>query len=122
VTVLTRCGLSLPVYVLADEKHSTCLSDKVYLPTIVHRRVLWHLGYTTEASAVAFTRSYGAFQSAALQQELSYRVKGVLSYGFAATTKNLRTLFPGACLGIYLRHALLKLPNKLAAVVFQTWI
>jgi hypothetical protein len=35
VTVLTRCGLALPVYVLADEKHSHCLTDKVYLPTIV---------------------------------------------------------------------------------------
>src|SRR3989475_11885494 len=65
VTVLTRCGLPLPVYFLADEKHSTCLADKVYLPTIVHGRVIWHLGYTTEASAVAFTQSYGEFQRAA---------------------------------------------------------
>src|SRR5574341_2632373 len=30
VTVLTRCGLPLPVYFLADEKHSHCLRDKVY--------------------------------------------------------------------------------------------
>src|SRR2546425_4898791 len=28
VTVLTRCGLPLPVYFLADEKHSKCLTDK----------------------------------------------------------------------------------------------
>src|SRR6266705_3000630 len=35
VTVLTRCGLPLPSYVLADEKHSRCLTEKVYLPTIV---------------------------------------------------------------------------------------
>src|SRR5919109_1924564 len=116
VTVLTRCGLPLPVYVLADEKHSTCLTDKVYLPTIVHGRVIWHLGYTTEASAVAFTQSYGEFQRAAAQQEPSYRVKGVLTDGFDSTTKSLRTLFPGARLGICLRHALLKLPKKLAAI------
>ena len=44
VTVLTRCGLPLPVYVLADEKHSRCLTAKVYLPTIVSGRVIWHLG------------------------------------------------------------------------------
>jgi hypothetical protein len=31
VPVLTRCGLPLPVYFLADEKHSYCLTDKVYL-------------------------------------------------------------------------------------------
>ena len=57
VTVLTRCGLPLPVYFLADEKHSRCLAAKVYLPTIVSGRVLWHLGCTEEASAVAFTQS-----------------------------------------------------------------
>src|SRR6266436_6709207 len=74
---LTRCGLPLPVYFLVDEKHSHCLTDKVYLPTIVHGRVLWHLGYTEEASAAAFTESYGAFQRAASQHEPSYRVKGV---------------------------------------------
>ena len=62
VTVLTRCGLPLPTYFLADEKHSRCLTDKVYLPTIVSGRVLWHLGYTTEASAAAFTQSYQEFQ------------------------------------------------------------
>ena len=55
--VLTRCGLPLPVYFLADEKHSHCLTDKVYLPTIVRGRVVWHLGYTENASAVAFSES-----------------------------------------------------------------
>jgi hypothetical protein len=116
VMVLTRCGLPLPVYFLADEKHSHCLADKVYLPTIVCGRVLWHLGYTEDASAAAFTRSYGAFQRAAAQQEPSYRVKEVLTDGFDSTTKSMRTLFPGARLGICLRHALNKLPKKLAAI------
>jgi hypothetical protein len=116
VTVLTRCGLPLPVYVLADEKHSRCLTDKVYLPTIVSGRAIWHLGYTTEASAAAFTQSYGAFQRAAVHQEPSYRVKGALTDGFDSTTKSLRTLFPGVRVGICLRHALLKLPKKLVAI------
>jgi hypothetical protein len=116
VTVLTRCGLPLPVYFLADEKHSHCLREKVYLPTIVQGRVIWHLGYTAEASAAAFTQSYGEFQRAASQQEPSYRVKGVLTDGFDSTTKSMRTLFPGARLGCCLRHALLKLPKKLVAI------
>jgi len=116
VTMLTRCGLPLPSYVLADEKHSRCLTDKVYLPTIVCGRVLWHLGYTKEASADAFTQSYGEFQRAALQQEPSYRVKGILIDGFDSTSKSMRTLFPGARLGHCLRHALTKLPGKLVAI------
>ncbi len=43
VAVLTRGGLPLPVSILADEKHSRCLTEKVYLPTIVSGRVIWHL-------------------------------------------------------------------------------
>jgi len=116
VAVLTRCGLPLPTYFLADEKHSRCLTDKVYLPTIVTGRVLWHLGYTTEASTAAFTESYQVFQRAASQQEPSYRVRGILTDGFDSTTKSLRMLFPGARLGTCLRHALNKLPKKLAAI------
>jgi hypothetical protein len=115
VTVLTRCGLPLPVYFLVDEKHSRCLTDKVYLPAIASGRVLWHLGYTTEASAAALTRSYQAFQRAASQQEPSYRVRGILTDGFDSTTKSMHTLFPGARLGNCLRHALNELPKKLAA-------
>src|SRR5438128_1983693 len=116
VTVLTRCGLSSPTYFLADEKHSHCLTDKVYLPTIVQGRVLWHLGYTEEASAAAFTQSYGVFQRAASQQDPTYRVRGILTDGFDSTTKSMRTLFPGARLGTCLRHAINKLPKKLAAI------
>jgi hypothetical protein len=116
VTVLTRCGLPLPRYILADEKHSRCLTDKVYLPTVVSGRVMWHLGYTAEVSAAALTQSYGVFQRAASQQEPSYRVQGVLTDGFDSTTKSLRTLFPGARLGNCLRHALNKLPKKLVAI------
>jgi hypothetical protein len=116
VTVLTRCGLPLPTYFLADEKHSRCLTDKVYLPTIVRGRVLWHLGYTEAATAAAFAQSYGEFQRAAFQHEPSYRVRGILTDGFDSTTSSMRTLFPGARLGTCLRHALLKLPKKLAAI------
>src|SRR5438128_3373210 len=116
VTVLTRCALSLPVYLLADEKHSRCLTDKVYLPTIVRGRVIWHLGYSESKSAAAFTESYGAYQRAALQQEPSYQVRGALTDGFDSTTKSLRTLFLTARLGLCLRHALNKLPDKLIGV------
>jgi hypothetical protein len=116
VSVLTRCGLPLPVYFLVDEKHSRCLTDKVYLPTIVTGRVIWHLGYTTEASAAAFTESYRVFQRTASQQEPSYRVKGALTDGFDSTTKSMRTLFPGVRLGSCLRHAINKLPGKLTAI------
>src|ERR671924_603101 len=113
VSVLTRCGLRLPAYILADEKHSRCLTNKVYLPTIVSGRVIWHLGYSDAKSTAAFTASYGQFQQAALEHDASYRVKGALTDGFDSTVSSMRTLFPGARLGYCLRHALNKLPDKL---------
>ena len=100
VSVLTRCGLRLPAYILADEKHSRCLTAKVYLPTIVSGRVIWHLGYSASKSAAAFTQSYGVFQQVALAQEPSYRVKGVLTDGFDSTVSSMRTLFPGGSPGL----------------------
>jgi hypothetical protein len=113
VTVLVKCRLPLPTYILADEKHSRCLTDRVYLPTIVSGRVIWHLGYSGSKSAAVFTASYGQFQRAALEHDSSYHVRGALTDGFDSTTKSLRTLFPGARLGLCLRHALNKLPDKL---------
>jgi hypothetical protein len=114
--VLTRCGLPLPRYFLVDEQHSRCLTDKVYLPTIVSGRVIWHLGDTEDTSALAFTQSYQEFQRAASQQDPSYRVRGILTDGFDSTTSSMRALFPGARLGNCLRHAINKLPKKLAAI------
>ena len=116
VSVLVNCHLSLPAYILADEKHSTCLTERVYLPTIVSGRVIWHLGYSDSKSAAAFTQSYGVFQQAALAHEPSYQVKGALTDGFDSTVSSMRTLFPGARLGFCLRHALNKLPDKLVGV------
>ena len=116
VNVLVKCHLPLPAYILADEKHSKCLTERVYLPTIVSGRVIWHLGYSASKSAVAFTESYGEFQRVALEYEPSYRVQGALIDGFDSTTKSMRTLFPGARLGYCLRHALNKLPDKLVGL------
>jgi hypothetical protein len=116
VAVLTRCGLPLPAYILADEKHSRCLTERVYLPTIVRGRVIWHLGYSASKSAAAFTESYGVFQRAALEHEPSYQVRGALTDGFDSTVSSMQTLFPGARLGFCLRHALNKLPDKLIGV------
>jgi hypothetical protein len=116
VTGLPRCGLPWPVSCLADEKHTHCLTDTVYLPTIGPGRVLWHLGDTTEARAAACTESYGGVQRVASYHEPSSRVKGGLMAGCDSTSKSMRALFPGARRGHCLRHALLKLPGKRMAL------
>ena len=75
VTVLTRCGLPLPTYILADEKHSRCLTERVYLPTIV-RVVSSGTGAIASPKAQRRSRSPMANFSAALEHEPSYQVRG----------------------------------------------
>jgi hypothetical protein len=116
VTVLTRCGLPLPTYILADEKHRRGLTKQVYLTSIVRGRVIWPLGYRESKSAAAFTASYGMFQRAALAHEPSYQGRGVLTDGFDSPVSSRRTLFPKARLGFCLRHTINKLPSKLLDV------
>src|SRR5262249_23643764 len=96
VPLLPRFGFPLPPYFLADEKPSRCLTATVYLPTIVCGRVLWHLGYTEAASTAAFTQSYREFQQAALQQEPSYRVRGILTARLDSTNSSMLALWPTA--------------------------
>jgi hypothetical protein len=116
VAVLTRCRLPLPAYCLADEKHSHGLTETVYVPTLVSGRVIWHLGYPEAASAAALTQSYHEVQRAASQLEPSSRVRGILTDGLDSTTSRMRALCPGARHGHCLRHAITKLPSKLAAI------
>ena len=43
-------------------------------------------------------------------------MRGALTDGFDSTVSSMRSLFPGARLGVCLRHALNKLPDKLIGV------
>jgi hypothetical protein len=63
VMVLVRCRLPLPLYILADAKHSRCLTERVDLTTIVRSRVLRHLGCSASKSTAAFTESYMGFNT-----------------------------------------------------------
>jgi hypothetical protein len=116
VTVLTRCSLPLPPYLIADEKHSACLREKVSLPTIVVGRLIWHLGYAEDKSADAFSASYREFQQAAHRIEATYRPKGMLTDGFESPRNRLHTLFPNSPLGNCLRHASQRVAHKVKSV------
>ena len=117
VTVLTRCGLPLPVYFLADEKHSRCLARRKCTCPRLSVAVSSGIWATRKRPVrLPLPSPIGCFNSAASQQEPTYRVRGILTDGFDSTTSSMRTLFPGARLGNCLRHALNKLPKKLTAI------
>jgi hypothetical protein len=88
----------------------------LYLPPIIRGRIIWHLGFTKDARAAAYTQSSGELQHAASEQEPSYRVWGLLTDGFDSPRKSRRTLCPGARRGNGLRPAIHKLPKPLATL------
>lgn len=116
VSFLTRCGLPLPGYFTADEKHSFCLKDKVCPATIVAGRIIWLLAYTPDKSAGASEASYARFGKAALEHDPSWNPRGILTDGFASTIKSMKRLFPSARIGNCILHAAKKVMSKLKSV------
>jgi len=94
VSVLLHCGLSLPDYLIADEKHSQCVTEKVYLPTVTSGRVIWLLTLCHDKTTLAFTESYGEFAQAAFNAQANYQPKAVTCDGFDSTRQALHKLFP----------------------------
>ena len=113
VTLLTRCGLSLPEYFCADEKHAHCPGEKVYLTTIASGHLIWHPGYTADKSADSFEESYRLFREAGLRINPSWKVRGILTDGFESTVGSMKNLFPGAVIGNCILHAARKAGQKL---------
>ena len=113
VKLLTRCGLSLPEYFEVDEKHSACLTDKVYLPTVVRGHLIWHMGYTKDKSALEFEKSYSQFRQAGLSYDPTWKVRGILTDSFESTIGAMKKLFPDARIGNCLLHAAKKVGQKL---------
>ncbi len=116
VRINTLCKLALPEYLLADEKHSNCLKEKVYLPTIESNRVIWHLGYTESKSEEAFYDSYNNYRKSALNISPSYSPKGFLTDGFKSTINSIKKSFPKTKIGNCLLHAVKRIPGKLKSV------
>ena len=70
VTVLVKCRLPLPTYILVDEKHSHCLTDRVYVPTIASGRVIWHLVTTWKViSQISDTLKNSCFEIKGLRKQ-----------------------------------------------------
>lgn len=116
VEPLLKAGLRLPEDFEADEKHSACEGQKLYLPTVTAGPVVWSLACCDNKSAPALTQGYRVFQQAALAHEPDWQPKGILCDGFESTWQALHALFPSVPIANCLRHALDGLGKKLKGI------
>lgn len=89
---------SIPVHLLADEKHSRWWGNQVYIPTTVAEGCILGVDMVRSASADDLKEGYETFQQEALQLNPAYRPVTFNTDGWDATQQVLKALFPGIIL------------------------
>jgi len=120
----------LPVNLIADEKHSWRLGERIYIPTTVAVAAGCFLGVDLVESAGTkeLIKGYKSFQTEALALNPNYRPETVNTDGWEHTQTAWQTLFPGVQLILCFLHAVLgsrkccrRTPALLQEVTGKLW-
>jgi hypothetical protein len=103
----------LPVDLVADEKHSWWLGERVYLPTTVAEDCFLGVDLVATASSQDLRDGYQTFQSEALNLNPDYQPQTVNTDGWPETQMAWRTLFPSICLVLCFLHSVLGIERHL---------
>jgi hypothetical protein len=103
----------LPVHLVADEKHSWRLGERVYLPTTVAAECILGVDIVATASAADLTSGYQTFQTEALNLHPDYQPETVNTDGWRETQTAWQHLFPGITLILCFLHTVLGIEQHL---------
>jgi hypothetical protein len=109
VGTTVRAGDCLPRHLVADEKHTTLGSQKVYLAATAGGECCLGMALAQTAGADDLTKAYGVFRDEAQRLEPGYRPETVNTDGWPATQAAWRALFKGVTLILCFLHAFLKI-------------
>jgi len=118
----------LPVNLVADEKHSWRLGERIYIPTTVAAGCFLGVDIAENAGTKALVEGYKSFQTEALALAPSYRPETVNTDGWEHTPAAWQTLFPNIQLILCFLHAVLgirkccrRTPALLQEVTGRLW-
>jgi len=118
----------LPVNLIADEKHSWRLGERIYIPTTVAAGCFLGVDLVESAGTKALIEGYKSFQTEALTLNPNYRPETVNTDGWEHTQAAWQTLFPGVQLILCFLHAVLgirkccrRTPALLQEVTGRLW-
>lgn len=118
----------LPIDLLADEKHSWLLGQRVYLPTTVGAGCILGVDVVSTASVKDLTIGYQTFQAEALNLNPDYQPETVNTDGWEETQAAWKILFPKVALILCFFHSVLGIKqhlrrnkNVLKAVQEKLW-
>lgn len=102
----------LPKDLLADEKHTWILGDKIYAATTVADGCLLGVGIAESASADDLAKAYKDFQTEALAIDPNYAPETVNTDGWQPTQQAWQELFPTITTILCFLHAWLKIEKR----------
>jgi len=112
VGTTVKAAERLPAHLLADEKHTKLLGQKVYVPTVVGGGCILGATLSEGADAKALLAAYGEFSSEARDLSPDYAPETVCTDGWEPTQSAFKTLFEGICVILCFLHSVLKIAER----------
>jgi len=103
---------NLPEHLVADEKHTRILGDKIYVATTVGNGCVLGASIATDAGEESLVKAYGVFKDEAQCVKPDYSPKTVNTDGWIATKNAWKTLFPYVFLIACFLHIYIKIRDR----------
>ena len=100
-----------PPHLVADEKHSWWLGERIYLAVTAAMGCFLGVAIAESADAEALTQASGEFQQEALQFDPDYQPQSVNTDGWEATQTAWKVLFPCITVILCFLHTVLSIQN-----------
>lgn len=98
---------TFPPHLVADEKHTWWLGERVYVATTAAQECILGIGLAQGADAKSLTQAYGEFQQEARALNPDYEPQSVNTDGWEGTQLAWQNLFPGITLVLCFLHTVL---------------
>lgn len=102
----------MPVNLVADEKHSWLLGERIYIPTTVAAGCILGVDLVESADTKALVKGYERFPCEAIALHPDYQPQTVNTDGWDHTQAAWQTLFPGITIVLCFLHVVLDIQQR----------
>jgi len=103
---------TIPVNLIADEKHSWLLGERIYIPTTAAAGCILGVDIVESAETCALVEGYKSFRAEAIALKPDYRPQTVNTDGWDHTQAAWQTLFPGIEIVLCFLHVVLDIQQR----------
>lgn len=112
VGTTVKAPKSIPVHLLADEKHSWRVGERVFIPTTIGSSCFLGVDIVERAETPDLVNGYGCFRDEALTLNPNYQPQTVTTDGWDHTQAAWKQLFPGIAIILCFLHSVLDIQQR----------